>query len=725
MAVKKGFIKYAAAGFEQDSGQAMKNDVVRALIELITNSDDAYARAKKTGRIEVIVRRSEDKGEPIQITVRDRATGLDPQSMEESFVVLGGDKSGFAEGEEVRGLFSRGSKDTAWFGKTVFESIKDAVYTRLELNHTGDWESESVAADDSHFTSLGLKDGENGLSATIVISRQDTRVPDLRNLVDRLSKHVQLRQVVDTQEVIVSEYRNAKLIQSVKVVWEVPSSTVLFDGEIEIAGYDCRAHLVLCRLAVRSDGPVTEYSEHGVEVRGRRASYMNSSFGQKSDAMALVRGVLTCPMIDELIRSFGQSGASDEKNPLRLVSRSRDGLEQTHPFMTKLSAAVLEKLKPILADLEPKQTESGSPELRKDLDTFAKLLAEEMKSDLEDDDDGGVGGKLPTAMNPIIVIPPVAKIRLGSKGTLTVLVHESSKGAEGLSVAVSSGVCSVVGKPTEMKHHVSFAETLVCQIRLEAIALGSATVVVSAASKPTEAGAAEVVVHDSGEEESEPDCLEWRNASMSVTTGKTRSVRLRAPLSLAPSGELMAKIALEGSNIRLEDANMTLKLTSKGWLEARVRVTGVSHSPDSCKVTATAAGETAVGVIRTTLPNPTGGLNIETELVDEFSGPLRGKVVEGDTGLKLVMFGRHRGLSSRLGSLRSDGSYTRDTELDTLVAIAEVMASVAGDYVLMLKAKQNPDLMHDIDLVLFERTKLVDRYLRILIEGLRAAPKEK
>jgi hypothetical protein len=78
-----------------------------------------------------------------------------------------------------------------------------------------------------------------------------------------------------------------------------------------------------------------------------------------------------------------------------------------------------------------------------------------------------------------------------------------------------------------------------------------------------------------------------------------------------------------------------------------------------------------------------------------------------------------------LGSLRSDGSYTRDTELDTLVAIAEVMASVAGDYVLMLKAKQNPDLMHDIDLVLFERTKLVDRYLRILIEGLRAAPKEK
>jgi anti-sigma regulatory factor (Ser/Thr protein kinase) len=103
----------------------MKGNVVRGLIELITNCDDAYARAKKTGKIEIIVRRSQKNGDPVEISVRDSATGLDPKAMEENFGVLGGDKSGFVSGEDVRGVFSRGSKDTAWFGETVFESIKD------------------------------------------------------------------------------------------------------------------------------------------------------------------------------------------------------------------------------------------------------------------------------------------------------------------------------------------------------------------------------------------------------------------------------------------------------------------------------------------------------------------------------------------------------------------------------------------------------------------------
>jgi hypothetical protein len=725
MAVKKGFIKYASAGFEQDSGQAMKNDVLRALIELITNCDDAYARAKKSGRIEVVVRRSTKKGDPIVLTVRDRATGLDPQGMEDNFVVLGGNNSGFAEGEDVRGLFSRGSKDTAWFGKTVFESIKEGVYSRLELNQTGDWEAENRDATNEDYSSLGLSKGECGLSATMVITRQDTRVPELRDLVSRLSSHVQLRRIIETQDVVVTEFRDGKLVQSPKVVREVPASTVLFDGEIEIVGYDCTAHLVINRLNERSEGPVTEYSEHGIEVRGRRAAYMNSMFAQSGPATALVNGVLTCPTIDDLIRSFGQQGASDTKNPMRLVSRSRDGLEPTHPFMTSLNLAVLEKLKPILAELEPAPAESGSAELRKDLDTFAKLLAEEMKSDLDDEDDDGVGGNLPTASKPIIVIPPVAKIRLGGKGTLTVLVHESSEAVNGLTVVVSSPVCRMVGKPTELKQHVTFPETVVGQIRLEGLSLGSSTIIVSASSKPSDAGSAEVIVHDSDDDETEPTTLEWKNPSMSVTVGKTRSVRLRAPVSLAPTGELEVNVALEGSNIRLDDHSVVLKLTTKGWLEALVRVTGVTHSLESCTIIASGAGEIAHGAVRTTLPNPTNGLNIETELVDRFAGPLRGEILIGDTGLKLVMYGRHRALASRLGSLRNDGSYTRDTELDTLVVIAEVMASVASDHVLMMKVKRDPALLQDIDKVMYERTKLVDRYLRILIEGLRATANEK
>lgn len=109
----------------------MKGSVIRALIELITNCDDAYSRSRKSGPISIEVHRFPGTDEPTQIAVRDRATGLNRGEMEKNFIQLGGDRSGFADGEEVRGLFSRGSKDTAWFGETVFEGIKGGEYTVL------------------------------------------------------------------------------------------------------------------------------------------------------------------------------------------------------------------------------------------------------------------------------------------------------------------------------------------------------------------------------------------------------------------------------------------------------------------------------------------------------------------------------------------------------------------------------------------------------------------
>jgi hypothetical protein len=718
MSQKESFkVVYTDTAFEQDSGQAMKNDIVRALIELITNCDDAYSRANVTGPIDIVVRRSTVKDVPTTLTVRDHATGLNPKEMKESFGVLGGDKSGFAEGQEVRGLFSRGSKDTAWFGETLFESIKDGEYTRLLLTSKMMGEIESVDADSSHYSSLGLDDGENGLSATIVVQRRDTRIPELRDLVDRLSRHVQLRQVVSTQDVSIIEFRDGKLTQSTKVLWEVPASSVVLDEVVSIPGYDSVAHVCISRLHERSDGPVTDYSVHGLEVRGSRAAYMNTLFGQTGTAVGLVYGVVSCPKIDDLIRSFSSDG-DDELNPMRMVSRSRDGLEEGHPFMKALTIAVLEKLKPILADLEPKNSDAGGSELRRDLDTLGRLLAEKMKDDLGDDDDDDHGGDVPTSSNPIIVIPPMLRARLGSKSTVTVLVHEGSVAALGLKASVSSSACEVVGVSTELLPHLSFAETLVGQVRLEMLALGSGSVVVSAVSDPSITGNCHVLVHDNSFEETEPTCLEWKNSSMSVTVGKTRSVRLRAPISLAPQGELTARITLASDNIELVDEMIVLKLSKKGWLEGRVFVTGASHSSAVSSLSASAAGEIAEGTIRTTVPNPLGGLNLDVELVNDKKGPIRGEIVSEDSGKVLYIYGRHSALNDRLGQFK-DGEYSREREIDTLVVMAEIMASVAADHVLMEKVKKSPEMFSDIDNIVYERTKLLDKYVNILVEGLR------
>ena len=55
MTIKKsGDLQYTARAFKQDSEDAMKGDVVRALIELVTNADDAYNSKGGTIQIRIL-----------------------------------------------------------------------------------------------------------------------------------------------------------------------------------------------------------------------------------------------------------------------------------------------------------------------------------------------------------------------------------------------------------------------------------------------------------------------------------------------------------------------------------------------------------------------------------------------------------------------------------------------------------------------------------------------
>ena len=69
MTIKKsGDLQYTARAFKQDSEDAMKGDVVRALIELVTNADDAYN--SKGGTIQIRLLKSESPYQ-VKISVHD------------------------------------------------------------------------------------------------------------------------------------------------------------------------------------------------------------------------------------------------------------------------------------------------------------------------------------------------------------------------------------------------------------------------------------------------------------------------------------------------------------------------------------------------------------------------------------------------------------------------------------------------------------------------------
>lgn len=93
--------------------RAMRGEIERGLVELITNSDDKYLEleeqgAQPSGKILIEIERR--RTQPTIVIVRDRAVGMSRQELHEKMGGLGGRTSGSELGKKRRGLHGRGAK---------------------------------------------------------------------------------------------------------------------------------------------------------------------------------------------------------------------------------------------------------------------------------------------------------------------------------------------------------------------------------------------------------------------------------------------------------------------------------------------------------------------------------------------------------------------------------------------------------------------------------------
>lgn len=723
--MKKIHVVYTGQGFEQDAGQAMGSDVVRGLIELVTNADDAYN--KRVGEIRIDVYRPTSSKDPTVIAVRDNAIGLPTEAMERNFSTLGGDLSGFADGESKRGLFGRGSKDTAWFGKTVFESIHEGRYTELVLNRDGSGTIDHRDSTSNDNDRLNIRPGTNGLSASMHVYPQYATVPDGSKLEQRLSTHVQLRTLIQRQRVVLIEHRAGRKITH-SIVWDPPPSDLVLEEIIAIPDYAVSCKLTVRKLRQRIEGPVNEYSVTGIAIRGSRTTYMNTFFDLSGYGTGLLTGELECTAIDDLIRQYDKSSKDDDKdsvnlkNPYRLIRRDRDGIDRNHPFTQALARLVAERLRPILDSLEPEQREGGSKQLRKDLSQIANLLSSLIREDLgeEEDEIGGVGR--PTEENPIIIIPPTLRGKVGTHRTLTVLIHAESLRGSSLSASTSDSTVKLLGVPSQPVPHKTFVGAIVSQLRIDLKEIGTTDVTVWFTDLEECRATTTVLVHDEPQpDEIPPVGLEWKNDTMSVTVGKERNLTLRAPTELAPGGSIGIGIEMTGETTELLQNVCVLELTTRGWLEGKVRVRGVKLG-SSCTITARAVSQSATGRITTTLPSPITGFNFDIRLVDRAEGSTRGVVTTEETGRVLLLFARHPAMAGHLGKLRADGTYVNERQAAARAVLGEAIAAVVSDFVLRIDIDREPSLYSDVDMILQRRNSLFLRYIQLLVRALRVEP---
>ncbi len=566
MSTRRTRIELTPRGFRQDAASAMRGGIVRGLIELITNSDDAYGDS--AGDIHVVIKKAADASSEWVIDVHDSARGLTADEMERSFLLIGEENSHRIEGRKSRGFFGRGAKDVAAFGGAKFAAIRDGKYSELAIDPDGNavWLAEDTPATAAHRNVLHLAEAENGLTATINISGSKTKIPATALLGIRLGSHAQLRRLVSTRTVSVTDNRGKREQVVIVDPLDPPSSRIL-DQPIDLSDGFKPIHLIVNRLESKGTGRVDEFSPHGLLITDGRATYENTLFDLDGEPGAqYVSGVIHCEQIVELMEADREAGGAS------IVTVTRDGLVRQHPLTQALTKAVHEHVRPIMQDIaaETAAPEDSSEELRRDMNTARQAVRDELKQILDeiDQDTGGsdTGGD---GQHPLVeLIPPRVIMQPGTERTVTARIRHEAQGSAVVSlvdVVPAGAVTAFSGEPLDFAEHGRLP-LLVAQIRVRADMEGIAVLRIEAAGSIAECAIEARVAVPLDEEP--PAELEFRPPKASVSPSRKRNLRL-----LAPRGAIDAtvNVTVGGIDDCAVASRIELHESATGeWLEGKV-----------------------------------------------------------------------------------------------------------------------------------------------------------
>ena len=381
-------MEYAGRFGRQQADQAIKRDLVRALAELVTNSDDSYRRLENQqlstdGRILVEIHR---KHRESVLKVTDFAEGMDGNTLDHAVGTYAGDTSGFMSGEPVRGYFGRG--------------VKDAILGLGEGTVTG------IVNNEIHRPWLGVQNNEpfyhaqdpirsgdhrpNSTLVEITVSRDDIRIPHFDNLRAQLSLHFALRDILtnSSREVILSNLNaSGARGREFQLGYQFPQGQLLLQQTLNVSSFDAPCEIEIYLADVPLDTPREQgyIAQAGILIKSANAILDNSLFKFDGDTNAQrFYGRIVCPYLDELLR---------EGEPILLATR--DGLDRSHPFIRSLFELCEEALTPLIEQerrrVRQEQTHAQNDELRAKLDSAVTRFNQIARDELADIDNTDPG----------------------------------------------------------------------------------------------------------------------------------------------------------------------------------------------------------------------------------------------------------------------------------------------------------------------------------------------
>jgi hypothetical protein len=333
-------------------------DLVQIIPELVTNADSAIAVAGRgRGRIALSFGAPEPEFAAewkramrklrvpalldwrYEVRCADDGVGMDAATVDRRLGALG--MAPDASGQ--RGLFGRGLRDV-WLaqGGGRLEAVKDGrLVESWFFPSSGDDPYAFVHVRDEE---ADLKPGPGGSGTRITVPLAAGKPPANTRLRRLVSQLVQLRPVLEdpTRELWLElPGESAQLVTA-----PAPElDAVLFDDEVDVVGG------ITARVVVRRSvdpiplSPSRAARVGGLVIRSGRAAHETTLAGHEGEpGTRHLFGEMVCDALETLQRE-----ALDSSRPQVVVKVDRSGLNEHHPVVMRLYAALDRVLKPIVA----------------------------------------------------------------------------------------------------------------------------------------------------------------------------------------------------------------------------------------------------------------------------------------------------------------------------------------------------------------------------------------
>src|SRR5574341_1249912 len=445
-------LQYADRVALQQADQAIRKDVLRALVEIITNSNDSYSRLEDaglhaSGEIIIDVLR---KHKNSVIRVRDFAEGMNDVHMDRVVGTYGEATSGLKEDLHVRGMWGRGLKDAIFgLGYGYVCSFQGDFFYRSSLllkNGVPTFELEDpIPATPALRKKHGIPYG-NGTEVEIIVSREDVKMPQFDNLRHYLQRHFALRPVLSNpaRRIMIRTLSSAKKIRDEDgLVYKAPRGEKVLDEFIDVEGFPVSAHLEVFRSNIELSTRAEEgdYADGGLLVISKSMIVALTMLKFENDPYAsYFYGSIKCDYLHELL-----------KNDEPILTATRDGINWTHPFAKALKTAVEEKIEPLVQAerehaLHDEQTKLDK-HLRRKLDQALHELNSIALSELREPRDmADETSKKKSDLPPsgIGFMPQRVYVQTGQTMTLTLRAELPEKAQAGSVATVVSDTAEVV-----------------------------------------------------------------------------------------------------------------------------------------------------------------------------------------------------------------------------------------------------------------------------------------